>query len=153
MSQGVVVDASVAIKLVLEEELSDQALALVKDTTEAGKLVIGPPLLPSEVTSAIYQRMRGGRPPAVTITEREAETALSRFVALGIERMEPVGLYQQAYGLARLHSLRNVYDAIYVALAQILGMELWTADRPLATTLGASSPWVKWIGTYPLTEY
>jgi predicted nucleic acid-binding protein len=41
------------------------------------------------------------------------------------------------------------YDCFYLALAQRLDTEFWTADRPLSrAALQADAPWVKWIGEF-----
>jgi len=53
----IVLDASVAIKLVFPEQHSDRALALLTATIQAGDAVLAPPLLPFEVAPAIRQRM------------------------------------------------------------------------------------------------
>jgi predicted nucleic acid-binding protein len=147
MSPGVVLDASVAVKLVLEEAYSQQAEALYQQTLLARQLVVAPPLLRAEVGNAIYQQQRRG-----TISPEEAEDALQRFLALSIEPQEPDGLYTHAYALALQLSLPSLYDATYVALAQALGLELWTADERLLNTLGTQAPWVRSIADYPLPD-
>ena len=43
------------------------------------------------------------------------------------------------------------YDSLYVVLAQLLNVELWTADQRLLQMIGAAAPWVRFIGDYPLT--
>jgi predicted nucleic acid-binding protein len=40
----------------------------------------------------------------------------------------------------------KAYDAQYLALADLLGCELWTADRRLVSAVGDKLPWVRWIG-------
>lgn len=55
--------------------------------------------------------------------------------------------------LAIAHRLGvNGNDAAYVALAERLDAELWTADHPLFAAAGASLPRVRWIGDYPLAR-
>jgi len=38
-----------------------------------------------------------------------------------------------------------VYDAHYLALAERLGAEMWTADRRLCQAVGAALPWVRLV--------
>lgn len=38
----------------------------------------------------------------------------------------------------------NAYDSAYLALAEALGAELWTADRRL--TNAAGQPWIHYLG-------
>jgi predicted nucleic acid-binding protein len=44
--------------------------------------------------------------------------------------------------------LAVTYDAQYVALAEMLGCDLWTADLRLVDTLRAALHFVRWIGDY-----
>jgi predicted nucleic acid-binding protein len=80
----------------------------------------------------------------------EGERALADFLRLGVELLSPAGLYPQALAFAHRHRLPNIYDALYVVLAQMLGTELWTDDQALLNALGPSAPWVRPIRTYPL---
>ena len=145
---GVVLDASVSLKLVLSEEFSEHARALVEAALNERRPLFGPPLLFAEVTNALHQRVRRR-----DLTETEAETALEQFLRLPIRQIHPERLYQQALAFARTHRIRSIYDSLYVVLAQMLGTELWTADRTLLNTLGQAAPWVRWIGDYPLPTH
>ena len=53
------VDASVAVKWLLNEERSDRARALYLAALLAGEPIVAPVLLPLEVTNILRQRMRG----------------------------------------------------------------------------------------------
>lgn len=55
---------------------------------------------------------------------------------------------QQALLIAGAHHLPAVYDAHYIALAQLLHYDLWTDGcRPLRA-LGGRLAFVRWIGDY-----
>ncbi|MBI4317289.1 MAG: type II toxin-antitoxin system VapC family toxin [Chloroflexi bacterium] len=143
------VDASLAAKWVFEEELSEEARALYRDAITTSERIVAPPLLPIEVTNIVRQRMRRIKPPAqqpVSLTE--AQEALDRFLAFAVEISLPSRLHRQALALAVAHGLAAVYDAHYVALAQMLGCEFWTADRNLVNALREKLPFVRWIGDY-----
>ena len=142
-----VVDASVAVKWVIVEAFSAQADALLTDALRAHRQIVGPPTLLAEVTNAIYQRQRRR---AHGITPTEAERAVAQFLRLGIALLTPADLYPQAFAFARTHQLTNVYDSLYVVLAQTLGTELWTDDQALLRALGTAAPWVRSIRDYPL---
>jgi len=45
-------------------------------------------------------------------------------------------------------NLPAAYDAYYLALAEMLGCEFWTADKKLCNTVKDSLPWVKFLGEY-----
>jgi predicted nucleic acid-binding protein len=141
------VDASVAVKWILEEERSDRADALYDATVDAGQRIIAPPQLPLEVTNILRQRMRGQSGISlVTATE-----FLDAFLALPIEFRNPSGLHRQALVLADALDLPATYDAHYLALAEHLGCELWTDDQRLIRHVATSLPFVRWIGDHPAT--
>jgi predicted nucleic acid-binding protein len=147
MNHLVVVDASVAIKWLVEEEFSAQAEALLEDA--AGRSIVGPLPLTSEVANALYQRTRR-KDPATRLTPEEAERALAQFLRLRVRLVASDDLYQQGFAFARTHQLPNLYDSLYVVLAQMLGADLWTDDRVLLGAVGQAAPWVRPISDYPL---
>ena len=57
MSEFVVVDASLALKWLVEEENSDKATALTRLWSEQGTQLAPPPLLPFEVANALHRRV------------------------------------------------------------------------------------------------
>ena len=138
---AVVLDAAVATKLVLPEELSVRTQAFCEATLRAGRRLVAPPLLPVEVASALLQHRRAGE-----IGGGEADAAYAAFLNLGIEIVRPAGLDAAAFAFARANRLRNAQPAVYAALAQLLGAEYWTGDRALLKALGPVVPWLRWIG-------
>ncbi len=143
------VDASLAAKWVFEEEHCREARTLYRDALMSSERIVAPALLPIEVTNIVRQRVRRVKPPAQQpLSLTEAQEALDRFLALGIEVTMPSQLHRQALELADAQGLPAVYDAHYVALAQMLGCELWTADRHLADAIRQKLPFVRWIGDY-----
>jgi predicted nucleic acid-binding protein len=139
----VCVDASVAVKWVLPEEQSAEALLLYQNAIDEGTQVVGPPHLPVEVANAIWRR--GARR---LLMIDEARQALSRFNELHVGLAIPSGLLVRSFDLAREFDAHAVYDATYVALAELLKCDLWTADAKLLNALGTKAPQVKWIGDY-----
>ena len=141
-----VVDASVAVKWLFDEEWSDQAHALLEWHTRAAEPLVAPALLPNEVANAIHRRLRRG-----LIANAEAAAAVvtaTRILENRVELLTPPNLTWDAYAFAGAHGLPAVYDALYVVLAQRLGAELWTADQRLLGVVGVAAPWVRWIGDY-----
>ena len=145
-----VVDASVAVKWVVDEAFTPQAQLLLADHVRAHQQLAGPPHLRAEVTNILYRR-RLRADPAMRITEAEADQALAHFLRLPLTLLSPDGLYTQAFEFARSHQLDSIYDSLYVVLAQLAGTELWTADQRLLNTLGSRASWVRFIADYPLT--
>jgi predicted nucleic acid-binding protein len=136
-------DSSVAAKWFFAEEHAAQASALLREALGAAEPIVAPPLLPSEVANIIRQRLRQG-----LVRLDEARTLLVQFLALPIRLQAPGALYDRALVLADEHDLPAVYDAQYVALAELLGATFWTADQRLLRALGGRLPFVRWIGDY-----
>ncbi len=118
----VVVDASVALKWVLQEEYTDEALALRSRWQDAAELIIAPPIFRSEVTNVLHRRAR--REELTHVDARDLLDALLPAVATA----EPAGLYGRALTMAGELMPRSTYDALYLALAESEGCEFWTAD-------------------------
>lgn len=133
------VDASLAVKWVLKEDDSEQAWAVYEDAINAGESIVAPPLLNLEVTNILRQNVRraGGLSPT------EAVTLLDDFLRFSIEIHNPAGLHRQALILANAYGLPAAYDAHYLALAQHLRCNFWTADQRLLNRLGTALPFVK----------
>lgn len=137
------VDASVAAKWFFQEEHSDRAVALLQVALGRREPLVAPPPLPSEVANILRQRMRTG-----TLTLAEAQAILGQFLALPIALHSPDRLYASALALADRYNLPAVYDAQYLAIAELTGSTLWTADQRLLNTLADRAPFVQSIATY-----
>ena len=122
----VVLDASVAVRWVVEEEGSDEAVALL----EKELAWITPRLLLSEVASALRRKVVDNAvAPAVA---GQSLDALLQAVADGVIRLvDDERIIAQALLLAV--SLRHkVPDCVYLALAEREGASIATADDRLA---------------------
>ena len=144
----IVVDASVAVKWVLDEEYSRQALALLMDCFQEGRRMAAPPSMLAEATNAVYQRLRT-TDPTIAIPAVDAAGAVQDLLDQPLEILAPYGLYERALQFAITRGLPSIYDALYVVLAELLGAELWTADQRLLSVLGGTTPWVQDIRQYP----
>ena len=150
----VAVDASVAVKWLVEEDQSVFALALLRNVQHDLNAVIVPPHFAGEVTNAVYQKLRT-QDPVKHIAEAEARRAIANFRLIAQTSVRVIAepeIYDDALDFAQQHGLPSIYDALYVVLARQLQVELWTADRRLLNNIGSVAPWVRWIGDYPVTE-
>lgn len=139
----IVVDASVATKWLFPEERTQEALNLLATALSARERIVAPALLWFEVANILRQRMRGAG-----LTLAQALDLFDRFQEIPVTSQFPSDLSRQALIVADRHQLAAAYDAHYVALAEILEVDLWTDDRRLIHTLGGRLPFVKWIGDY-----
>lgn len=136
----VVVDASIALRWVLRDEKEARVDALLEQWVISLTEMVAPPLFLAEVTNALYLSVRRNR-----LTLQEAELALNTIIQLGVQTAEPPGLYPRSLRLAATYAVANAYDAQYLALAEIEGCEVWTADQRLAASIRPSPPWLKLI--------
>ncbi len=117
----IVLDASAAVELLLGTERGAAVGARVFDPAET---LHAPELLDVEVAQVLrrYERAR-------LIDAARAEAALRDLADLPLER------YAHALLLPRAWELREdltIYDAVYVALAELLAAPLLTGDASLA---------------------
>ena len=140
----IVVDASVAAKWVLPEPDSDKAEALYNDTIRGGEQILAPSLLRFEVANILRQRM-----VRVGLALGDADRLMAQFLRFSVTLITPPETHRHALALADAHELRAAYDAHYIALARLLGCELWTDDQRLLRQLGGALPFVRALADYP----
>ena len=76
----------------------------------------------------------------------EADTRLEALTHLGVQLVPPtLELNYLALRWAERLGQTVAYDAHYLALAEVLGCDFWTADRRLAKAARAEVPWVHGI--------
>ncbi len=134
-------DTSVLVKLVLAEEGSDAARALWGDWAGTGAVPVVPHIARYECVSVVWQLQRKG-----FLGPLEAIEALGELLALPVTVIGPEGLHLDAYRLSVLYDLPSSYDAHYLALAQALDCEFWTADRRLFNTVAGQFPLIRLLG-------
>ncbi len=95
------------------------------------------------MTSALRKACAAGIMPA----HGGGRGALNDCWRLRIERVAPdMDLHRRALRWAARLGQRAAYDAQYLALAERLGAEFYTADRRLANLAGAAGlPWVRFL--------
>ena len=119
-----VVDAS-ALAPALADDGPDGAKARAR---LQGELLTAPELIDLETTSVIRRQLLTGN-----LEARRAEHALSDLVDLPLRRAAHRPLLSRCW---ELRQNITVYDATYVALAELLDAVLVTADRRLTTASG-----------------
>ena len=144
MNGIVVVDASLAFKWLVREENSDQAQAISRSWANDGVQTAAPHLLPVEVANALHRRVMMGE-----LTEEDAVRLLQHLLASGIELHDAPNIHSRAVRIAGRLRQGAVYDTHYLALADILGCEYWTADERFYRAAAPISQRVHWIGEFP----
>lgn len=145
MRNAVVVDASIAIKWVLNEEDSNIALALLAEWIGRKTNMLAPALLAYEITNILHKKIRSGK-----ITVDTAKNSLTQVILRALQLDLPRGpdLSIRSIEFAHRFNLPATYDSHYLALAEREGCELWTADMRLWNSIKGKLTWVRWMGEY-----
>jgi predicted nucleic acid-binding protein len=143
LSSYVVVDASIAVKWVVPENDAEIAEKLYVDSRASDTTVLVPPHLQIEVTNALRKKVWRNE-----LTTQGATAALHEFLRREFDSAAPPGLYERALELANRYDRRGVYDSHYVALAVIVGCDLWTADNGLVNVMARDMPFIKALKSY-----
>jgi predicted nucleic acid-binding protein len=125
-----VVDASVGIKLVIQEALSTEAHALFAHLAKdpAARFLV-PDLFYVECANILWKHVQRSGYPLV-----DAQLSLSTLSALALQRFPLLALVADALSIAANHRI-SAYDACYVAAAHQAGVPLITADSKLVGRL------------------
>lgn len=135
----VCIDASLAIKLVVAEPDSDKADALFAYFADQGARLISPVFFAVETDSILRQKVVVRK----ELTSEQAEASFAKLVALPIQLIAVPAQRQRAWELSSKFKLATVYDATYLALAELMGCDFWTADRRLFGGVRDSLPFVR----------
>ena len=138
-----VIDANIAVKWVTDEPDHDIAISLYNDTIRSGRAIVTPYHFDGEVANAIWRKAFRG-----LISLDAAFLALDAFGSFETVALAPDGLLRTGFEISRSLGAAAVYDALYVALAEIVGCELWTADSRLLNAASALPVEIRLLSTY-----
>jgi predicted nucleic acid-binding protein len=119
----IVIDASIALSWLFEDELDDQARESADRVIRETAIV--PAIFSAEITNALLAAARKKR-----IERANLESALRRIAQLPIKIDTATLDLSEEVRLAMKHRL-TVYDALYLALACRHGLPLLTRDEAL----------------------
>ncbi len=129
-----VVDSSVAAKWILPEPDSPQADRLITEVAQKGERLIVLDLAFVEIANAIWKRYHRG-----LATLDESRQFLDKLLRSPVHVVPANRLLKPALEIAAKYD-RAIYDALFVALAQDLGLSGVTADEPLCNAIHADFP-------------
>ncbi len=139
----VCVDANVVVWSLVPSPLSEKAQELLEDAQANQVALVAPMLLAYEVTS-VLRRLVYLR----ALTPDEGEDAFNLFSRLPIRFSQRKSVIPASWQLAKQFNRPRAYDTAYLAVAQMYGCDLWTADEKLYNAVGNKLPWIKWLGDY-----
>ncbi|MCL4302826.1 MAG: type II toxin-antitoxin system VapC family toxin [Anaerolineae bacterium] len=136
MTKSFVVDASFVFKLIIPNPQQIHCRTLVTQWQQEGCTLYAPALWLYEITSALCKMVHFGE-----LTPAEAQRLLALVHKLSVQTIPPDET-QTHRAFAWTHRLNRVaaYDSFYLALAETLNCELWTADQRLRNAVNL--PWV-----------
>jgi predicted nucleic acid-binding protein len=140
-NNSVVVDASFLIKLWIQEEFSDRAFQISTEWSRSRIPRYAPALIDYEIVSTLNQKFLRG-----SITAEDSEAILELALEEPLNLVRTQDLHRDALRIARRLGLRSTYDAHYLALADDLDCEFWTADERLHNAVRERLPLIRWLG-------
>jgi predicted nucleic acid-binding protein len=140
----VCVDASLAIKVVVPEAGSDKADALFDHWASEQTQLIAPVFFEVETDSILRQKVSLRR----ELTVAQAQRAFASLQGLPIKTTHSAEQRERAWEIAREFQFPTVYDATYLALAELRQCEFWTADEKLFKQVRDKLTFVQWLGNY-----
>jgi predicted nucleic acid-binding protein len=143
VSGYICVDASVALKWVVAEELRENALNLYKDCQDSDVTILAPPHFLVEITNGLRKRVTKGE-----LTQEDAREALSDFLLFRVSVYRELRIHSEALRLAIEFNRPSIYDTHYFAIARFLECEFWTDDVKLVNSLRGRLPFVRLLRDY-----
>ena len=143
MSGLVVVDASLTVKWLVEEEDSDKAHAILQSWVAQDVTRVAPNLMPFEVANALHRRVLRGE-----LSVGDSARMIAQLLGSRLELHQTAGLHARALELASELQQGAVCDAHYLALVEEFGCELWTADQRFYRAVSTGVDCVRWIGEF-----
>ena len=126
----IVVDASIVLRWLLPDPLSEACWRLFEVIAEAENQITAPTLLVYEVISGLTKAVLFG-----SLSTEEAHKAMRQFFALEPQLAEANEVLSR-HAIEWTFRLERVaaYDSYYIALAEALDCKFWTADKRLFHT-------------------
>lgn len=143
MVTKIVSDASLVVKWFLEDETEvEWARKVQEDFIEEKIELWAPDIINFETANAFNVAVIRKR-----ISKRVAREFLTDFLQFKIFTFETNKIIIPTLNLALDFKL-SVYDASYIALAELKNCNFYTEDKRLVNKLKGKVPFVKWLGDY-----
>lgn len=132
-------DSSVVVESV-EKEPRPEIKRLWREWMRDRVMLHAPVLLRYEVVNALHKGWKEG-----VLSEAEARHALDDALGRPIVWHDDEDLHADALRIAGELALPAAYNSQYLALAERLGVELWTADAKLVKAVEGRLAWVRLV--------
>ncbi len=142
-----VLDSGTLLATVQIETYTLQARGLVKSLTAQEIQIAAPTLLYYELVAVarkwVYRKLA---------TSEQAQVALDTVLRYPVELHFDETLVKRAYALASELDQPTAYDAQYLALAERLSCDFWTADERLFNAVRNGFSAAHWLGQWQAEE-
>ena len=129
--------------MVVPEQFSTQAKALALSWDVQGVELVAPDFMASEYATALRKKISEG-----LLTSQDAKQLMLELYQSGVDFRPSRPLHNRAIDLSVELNQRLAYDSHYLALAESLDCDFWTADQPFYRAAQGLYPSVRWIGNY-----
>lgn len=143
MAAVIVADSNILLGRLLPVPYATAAGQLIQQWEAKGLQLAAPTLFRYEVVAVIRRYVHHK-----LITYDEALTRLEKIFATVIDYHLDENLLRRALELATQFNRPTAYDAQYLAVAERLGCEFWTADERLYNAAKDQLAWVNWLGNF-----
>ncbi len=144
MSQAVI-DSGILIASVYVETLTTEAKGLLQQLRAAQTILNAPALLRYELIAvsrkAVYQ---------AHVTVEQGLIARDQLLSYPVTLHFDDALLKRGYELAEEFNRPTAYDAQYLALAERLSCDFWTADERMFNAMNGKFPMIRWLGNWKL---
>ena len=123
----IVIDTSIAVRWLLTDRLSEACWKLFSQIVDAGLQITVPALWMCEMTSSLAKAVH-----FKVVSPDDTRRSLFQIADLGVDLITPDAEQNRlAFEWTLRLNRASGYDSYYLALAETLNCELWTADRRL----------------------
>lgn len=136
------IDTSVWIPYLIPETLQPQARSLIVPLLTSNVRLVAPVFVWVEVGSVLRKKVRLG-----AITSAQAEGFYDDFCQMPVDYLDSDTIRVKTWTIAKQFSLATLYDAAFLAVAELEEAEFWTADQSLLNTLTPRPAYVKKLET------
>jgi predicted nucleic acid-binding protein len=103
---------------------------LIVPLLTSNERLVAPAFAWAEVGSVLRKKVRLG-----AITASQAEGFYDDFCQMPVDYLDSDGIRAKTWAIAEQFSLASLYDAAFLAVAELESAEFWTADQSLLNTL------------------
>jgi len=136
-------DSGIFIASVYVETLTAEAKGLLHQLQAAQVTLHAPNLLRYELIAVSRKAVYQGR-----VTAEEGKIARDQLLSYPVTLHFDDAPLKRGYELAEEYNRPTAYDAQYLALAEQLSCEFWTADERMFNVMNAKFPGIRWLGKW-----